>query len=63
MLPWMMTLEIGVGQFAFQAVADLDADFALVGGDDEDGAVVALRLAYAPGAAQRDAVFLDGLAV
>ena len=44
----MIRLAVDVGQRALQAVADLDADLAVLGEDEEDRAVVGLLLPGAP---------------
>ena len=51
-----------VGQRAFEAVADLDAQLAVVLGDDEQRAVVDLLAADLPGFRDAERKLLDGLA-
>jgi hypothetical protein len=53
----------GVGERAFEAVADLDAQAAIVLGDDEQRAVVDLLAADLPGFRDTQRELLDGLAV
>jgi hypothetical protein len=53
----------GVGQRAFEAVAHLDADLALVGRDDEQDAVVLFGLSDSPVAAQLVAEIFDRVAL
>ena len=50
-----------VGQRAFEAVTDLDAQMAVVLGDDQQRAVVDLLAADLPGFGDPDRVLLDGL--
>ena len=57
----MMRLRGDVGQRAFQAVADLDAQLAVVLGDDEQRAVVDLLAADLPGLRDAQRILLDGL--
>ena len=52
-----------VGQRAFEAIADLDAQAAVVLGDDEQRAVVDLLAADLPGFRDPQRILLDGLAV
>ena len=52
-----------VGERAFEAVADLDAQAAVVLGDDEQRAVVDLLAADLPGLRDPDRELLDGLGV
>ena len=56
-------LRSRVRQRAFKAVADLDANAMLLGRDEEQRAVILLRLAQLPGAKQRVGVGLDLLAL
>ena len=51
----------GVGERAFEAVADLDAQMAVVLGDDEQRAVVDLLAPDLPGFGDADRELLDGL--
>src|SRR5690606_16977819 len=51
--------RLRIGESAFQAIADLDADLAFVAGDNQQRAVVPVLLTDAPVAAQLDAEFLD----
>src|SRR6185312_11651804 len=53
----------GIGQGTFEAIADLDAQAAVVLGDDEQRAVVNLLAADLPGLRDPERVLLDGLAV
>ena len=53
----------GVGERAFEAVTDLDAQPAIVLGDDEQRAVVDLLAADLPGLRDAKRILLDGLAV
>src|SRR5579864_2292873 len=52
-----------IGEPPFEAVADLDAGFAFVRRDDQDGAVVLTLLPDAPGAPELVAVVLDRMAL
>ena len=49
----------GVGDHAFEAVADLEEHFAVVGEDEEDGAVVLAFHADVPGLGDADCVIGD----
>ena len=59
----MMILDSASVRIAFKPAADLDADFALVGRDDQDDAIVQLLGADAPMAAELIAEILDGVAL
>ena len=61
MVSSMMRLRGGIGQRAFQAVAHLDAQRAIVLGDQQQRAVVGLRAPELPGLGHADRVLLDGL--
>ena len=50
----------GVGECAFEAVADLHVEFVVLDEDEEDGAVVFEFLADFPGLGDADGVVLDG---
>lgn len=54
---------LGIGEAILKAIADLDAQLAVVAGHDQQGAVIFVLLPDTPGTAQLVAVVFDGHAL